>query len=238
MSSSSREAAKLEQRVQLCVKQPENKRCINCDSLVRRTWRAGATGLTTRCNCVRPPSEPAGPLACRAPSMLCPTSRSSCAPCAAAFSEWPLPPPPTFHLPLPALPPASMGRLTHPVVLLVPAGFPRRSRQFGHRVKGVSMSTFKAEEVAALEGAGNAVRPPPPPSTQPSIPALTPARPPAIAPLIIPPPPPPPPTTTHTHPCRPAALPVALPVQVGGRRWRRGGGSGGSGGGTTQASGP
>lgn len=31
------------------------------------------------------------------------------------------------------------------------------SRQFGHRVKGISMSTFTAEEVEALKNGGNQV---------------------------------------------------------------------------------
>lgn len=32
-----------------------------------------------------------------------------------------------------------------------------RSRQFGHRVKGITMSSFKAEEIAALQAGGNEV---------------------------------------------------------------------------------
>ena len=40
------------------------------------------------------------------------------------------------------------------------AGLCVYSRQFSHRVKGISMSTFKPEEMKALEAGGNGVSPP------------------------------------------------------------------------------
>ena len=51
-----------------------------------------------------------------------------------------------------------VSRVSQPPTL-TPASrlFPGRSRTFGHRVKGVSMSTFKPEEITALQEGGNGV---------------------------------------------------------------------------------
>ena len=70
-----------------------------------------------------------------------------------------LPPPPP---PPPPLPTRRCRRLSRQRAskfdsARLPACLRACSRQFGHRVKGVSMSTFKSDEVAALEESGNAV---------------------------------------------------------------------------------
>jgi len=44
--------------------------------------------------------------------------------------------------------------------LTLARALPGRSRQFNHRCKGISMATFKPEEMRAIEEGGNAVRPP------------------------------------------------------------------------------
>ena len=86
--------------------------------------------------------------------MWCPTSASSCAPCAAACSELAA----ATAAAARRCPPTAARRANARPVLTLLSCLPRAcSRQFGHRVKGVSMSTFKTEEVAALEEAGNAV---------------------------------------------------------------------------------
>jgi hypothetical protein len=90
--------------------------------------------------------------------MWCAASTYLSAPYAAASSEWPLPLTPAASQP--CLPPRASRAHTfkhlHHAVHCCVIG--ECSRQFGHRVKGVSMSTFKTEEVTTLEESGNAVR--------------------------------------------------------------------------------
>lgn len=64
--------------------------------------------------------------------------------------------PARITLPLP-LPPCRAS-LPTACSLAPPPRPPPCSRQFGHRVKGVSMSTFKKDEVETLRQSGNEVR--------------------------------------------------------------------------------
>lgn len=152
----SRDAKKAEQRLKALLKEPANKRCANCDSLVRcgaaQAVNPGLRQLPAAPTCslvARPLPRPRR----RAPSMWSATTTSSSAPCAAACSEWGRAP----HPPPAAAAGAAAPRVSRESTPARPAPPARCSRQFGHRVKGVSMSTFKPEEVAALAESGNAV---------------------------------------------------------------------------------
>lgn len=96
--------------------------------------------------------------------MWSPTSTSSSAPYAAACSES-RPAAAATAMPSAARQPrspltgiASLKSIVTEARLTPHLLFHSCSRQFGHRVKGVSMSTFKPEEVQALAESGNAVR--------------------------------------------------------------------------------
>ena len=95
----------------------------------------------------------------RAPSTWSPTSTSLCALCAVASSAF------CFggeHGARKKKKHAGRGkgiRVRSPRSPRPPPTHPHtRSRQFNHRCKGVTMATFKAEEIQAIEDGGNAVR--------------------------------------------------------------------------------
>ena len=120
------------------LRQPDNKRCINCETLVCNQparpaigfniiWWIKFTLLTLQM--------------CRAHSMLYPICRFSSAQYAAECSKF------ACHQYVCA------GRLSG-----LNSGYCFAcSRQFSHRVKGLSTSTFKPEEIKALEAGGNRV---------------------------------------------------------------------------------
>lgn len=124
------------------LRQPDNKRCINCETLVRES-------------CVRwlscHPEHPAASLTdqpfvelSRDHNMQWQICKFSYVQCAAEFSK------PECYNKSCCL--NSWLRRCSQQCLFC-------SRQFSHRVKGLSTSTFKPEEIKALEAGGNRVRP-------------------------------------------------------------------------------
>ncbi len=106
-----REDAKQEAKLKALLKEPPNKRCINCDSLVRGGQQpyptlgpAQGRAPDARSSLLPPPR------CCRAPSTWSPTITCSSALYAAASSECR-----RLHLPLPLLPAAAT--VTPPVNL-------------------------------------------------------------------------------------------------------------------------
>lgn len=92
--------------------------------------------------------------------MHSPASTSLCAQCAAVSSEWGrMAGPSPLHSSSRGLYDSGMTHARSHIRSLFDLNFrPMCSREFGHRVKGISVSRFTPEEAAALEEGGNGVR--------------------------------------------------------------------------------
>lgn len=152
----SRQEAKLEKQVKDLLRQGANKTCINCDNKACCTCE-GAVAVDMLACMVDGDLRPGftfdirvASYLCRVPSMRSCPLMSLHAQRAAEYSKYCL----AFCRRGAVL---SIVRAVFATFVPTRPLLPLRSRQFGHRVKGVSMSSFKSEEVEALKKGGNEV---------------------------------------------------------------------------------